>query len=200
MKNIFAVMAIALIVLASCGDKKKEVKETTPVKVQEMKTGRLKIAFYNQDSLKAQFKYYTDQDKYITSKQLAFKGEMDRLSKEYQEFVQRNEQKAQQGLLSQLQMQEIAQQVQAKERKIMQYEQSQGKKIEEETMKSLESIGKKIESYSKDFAEKNKIDILLIQAAGGQFGYIVPQMDVTKEFIEFLNAHEEEIEKDMGKK
>lgn len=199
MKNIFAVVAIAMITLSSCGGKKTEVKETTPAKVQDVKTGSLKIAFYNQDSLKSQFDFYKEQDEYIKNKQISFQKKLDGMTKEYQSFVQRNEERAQKGLLSQNQLQEIGAQVQAKERSIMEYERGQGKKLEDETIQLLEEIGKKIDTYSKQFSEKNKIDILLIQAAGGQFGYIVPKMDVTKEFIEFLNANEEAIKADISK-
>lgn len=192
-------MAITMITLSSCGDKKTEVKETAPAKVQDVKTGSLKIAFYNQDSLKSQFAFYKEQDEYIKNKQLGFQKQLDAMTKEYQSFVQRNEERAQKGLLSQNQLQEIGAQVQAKEKQIMEYERGNGQKLEAETIKLLEEIGKKIETYSKDFSTKNKIDILLIQAGGGQFGYITPTMDVTTEFIEFLNANEEAIKADIKK-
>lgn len=199
MNKFFAFVAIAMITLTSCGEKKKkEVKETAPAKVQEMKTGSLKIAFYNQDSLKSQFAFYKEQDEYIQKKQLAYQAEIKRMSDDYRGFVQKNQEKAQKGLLSQIQLEQLGAQAQAKEQKIMQYEQNQGKKIEEETYKLLEEIGKKIDGYSKEFAEKNKIDILLIQAGGGQFGYITPTMDVTTEFIEYLNANEEAIKADIS--
>ncbi len=194
-----AVLAIATLTLASCGGKDKEVKETTPAKVKEVKTGSLKIAFYNQDTLKSQFKYYKEQDEYVKNKQLKFQAELDRMTKDYQGYVRRNEERAQQGLLSQNQLQEIGQQVQLKEKKIMDYERSQGQKLEKETVELLEGISKKLDSYSKMFCEKNKIDILLIQAPGGQIGYIVPKMDVTDEYIEFLNAQEESIKEDLEK-
>ena len=36
----------------------------------------------------------------------------------------------------------------------------------------------------------HKIDMLLVQASGSQFNYINPTMNVTKEFIGFLNQEE----------
>jgi hypothetical protein len=58
-------------------------------------------------------------------------------------------------------------------------------------------IGKKIEAAGKKYCEKHKIDLLLVQSAGSQFNYINPTMDVTKEFIAFLNQEQELIEKDI---
>ena len=42
--------------------------------------------------------------------------------------------------------------------------------------------------------------MLIMHGAGGQFVYVTPKMDVTSEFIEYLNQHQDEIEADMGKK
>jgi Skp family chaperone for outer membrane proteins len=91
-------------------------------------------------------------------------------------------------------VQQKAQQMQAS---IMQYQQTQGAKIETETMKKLESINKKIEALGKKYCELHGIDILLIHGEGGQLNYINPSMDVTTEFINFLNENQKEIEKDL---
>lgn len=198
MIKVLAALAIATLSLASCGDKKTEPKETTPTTVQEVKTGSLKIAFYHQDSMKSQFKYYKEQDEYIQGKGKKFQNEIDRLTKNYQDYVQRNQKKAQQGLLSQDQLEGIGAKAQGMENNIMQYKQTNGQSLESETIERLEKIGKKIDAYSNEFCAKNNIDILIIQAPGGQIGYITPTMDVTSEFIEYLNAQEEAIQADIA--
>lgn len=200
MKKIVAFAFVSAIVLTGCGEKKKEEKTATTVKVEERKMGSLKIAFYNQDTLKSQFKYYKQQDEEMQRKQKAFQNEVDRMTKEYQSFLSSYDKQAQQGMLSQIQIQGIQEKAALKEQKIMEFQQTRGAQLEKETLDKLEVIGKKLEAYSKQFSEANKIDLLLTQAAGGQFAYISPTMDVTTAFIEFLNQHEEEIEKDMAKK
>lgn len=200
MKKIFVIALVSTFVLIGCGEKKKENKATTPVKVEERKVGSLKIAFYNQDSLKVQFKYYKEQDEEMQKKQIAFQKEVERMTKEYQDFLGSYDKQAQQGLLSQIQIQGIQEKAAQKEQKIMKYQQDRGSQLEKETIDKLEVIGKKLEAYSKQFSEANKIDILLTHAAGGQLAYISPNMDVTVAFIEFLNQQEEEIDKDIAKK
>lgn len=194
-----ALTAIALMALASCGDKKNEVKETTPAKVQEVKAGNLKLAFYYQDSLNTNFTFLKEERTKLEAKQKTFQNEVDRLTREYQSYVERNGKKADRGELAQVELQNIQQKAMSMEQKIREYQQIKGGALEKEGYDKMEEISKKVEVYSKEFCEKNNISILMLHAKGGQFGFITPTMDVTSEFVEFLNAKQHEIKKDMGK-
>jgi Skp family chaperone for outer membrane proteins len=199
MKQIVTFTAIAVFALSACGENKKD-KKAEPAKVEQRQAGTLKIAFYDQDSLKLYFQYYKEQDSIFERKQVGFQREVERMSKEYQEFLQRNDERARQGLLSQIQIQKIQEEAAGRERKIVEYQQSTGARLEKETYTKLEEIGKKIDTYSKMYCEENNLDILLIRAKGGQLAYMSPTMDVTKSFIDYLNEYEVEIARDMGKK
>lgn len=194
---ILGILGLSLVI-AACGNKKKEADNTVP-NVQPREVGQLRIAFYHSDSLKTNFDYYREQDSIVTKKQLAFQKEVERRTKEYQNFIVRNDEKARSGLLSQNEMMQIQQRIQQMEGELMRYQQEQGRIIEEETMSKLESISKKIEVLGKQFSEESKIDILLIHGAGGQMNFINPEMDVTKEFVAFLNKNQTDIDKDIKK-
>ena len=56
---------------------------------------------------------------------------------------------------------------------------------------------KKIEAFGKEFSEKHGIDLLLMHGPGGQINFVNPSMDVTMEFVNFLNEKQAEIEKDL---
>lgn len=198
MKKIVALIIVSTFVFFGCGEKKKGDKTAAePVKVEQKNIGSLKIAFYNQDTLKNQFKFYKEQDVAMQKKQLAFQKEVERMSKEYQDFLSSYDTQAKQGLLSQVQIQGIQQKAAEKEQRIMKYQQENGDRLERETIERLDVIGKKLEAYSRQFSEENNIDILLTHAKGGQIAYITSGMDVTASFIEFLNQHEDEINKDL---
>jgi Skp family chaperone for outer membrane proteins len=92
---------------------------------------------------------------------------------------------------------QIQQKAQTMEQELMQYQQAQAAKIEEESVKKLEAITKKIETLGKMYSEKNNIDILLIHGAGGQLNFINEKMNVTSDFIRFLNDNQASIEKDL---
>jgi len=184
--------------LLSCTDAKKkdaEVDKNPTVITRYDKS--LVIAYYHQDSLKERFDYYKKEDQVITRKQKMFEAEMKRRGKELEDYVRRNDEKARNGLLSQNEIMQIQQKAQTMEQELMQYQQAQAAKIEEESVKKLEAITKKIETLGKMYSEKNNIDILLIHGAGGQLNFINEKMNVTSDFIRFLNENQANIEKDL---
>ena len=74
----------------------------------------------------------------------------------------------------------------------MKYEQNQTAKFESQMADKLMKIDTKISQVGKRFSELNGIDILISTGQGGQFNYVHPKMDVTKEFIQFLNENEKD--------
>jgi Skp family chaperone for outer membrane proteins len=159
----------------------------------------LKITYYNSDSLKVYFDFLKREEAIVTKKQKVFQGEVQRRTKEYQNYIVRNNEKLQNGLLSENEQVQIQQNAQRMEGELMQYQQNEGARLENETMKKLEAISKKIESLGKKFCELNNIDIMLINGPGGQINYINGSMDVTKEFAAYLNQNQAEIDKDLKK-
>jgi outer membrane protein len=184
--------------LLSCNDaKKKDAEADKSPTVITRYDKSLVIAYYHQDSLKERFDYYKKEDQVITRKQKLFEAEMKRRGKELEDYVRRNDEKARNGLLSQNEIMQIQQKAQSMEQELMQYQQTQAAKIEEESVKKLEAITKKIETLGKMYSEKNNIDILLIHGAGGQLNFINEKMNVTSDFIRFLNENQANIEKDL---
>ncbi|MCX6192517.1 MAG: OmpH family outer membrane protein [Flavobacteriia bacterium] len=197
MKKIAYLILCSFLLSISCTAESKKVSNVPKVVPYDLKG--LKIVYYSNDSIKENFLFYKQQDAIVTKKQQNFQAELQRRSNEFQEYVQRNSEKEKSGLLSSNEVVQIQQKAQQMEQVILQYQQEQGAKIEEETMKKLEEISKKIEVLGKKFCELNNIDIMLIYGEGGQINYIKPTMDVTKEFIAFLNENQVSIEKDLKK-
>ena len=197
MKKIAYLILCSFLLSISCTAESKKVSNVPKVVPYDLKG--LKIVYYSNDSIKENFLFYKQQDAIVTNKQQNFQAELQRRSNEFQEYVQRNSEKEKSGLLSSNEVVQIQQKAQQMEQVILQYQQEQGAKIEEETMKKLEEISKKIEVLGKKFCELNNIDIMLIYGEGGQINYIKPTMDVTKEFIAFLNENQVSIEKDLKK-
>ena len=198
-KPTFGFVLLASIII-SCGDDKKNEKtvENTKPNIEVQKIGELKIAYYDQDSMKLNFEYYKEQDKIVTKKQLAFQSSVEKKRKAMEEYYTTYMTRAQNNELSQVEAEGYQKNLQAQEAELMQYQEQEGARIEKETMEKLESIGNKIEKFSKKYCEENGIDILLIYAKGGQFNYINSSMNVTKEFTAYLNQNQNEIKKDLG--
>ena len=195
MRNLTMLFSLVLLLVA-CGEKDKTKSDSKP-KIEARNLDGLKIAYYSNDSIKEYFEYYKREDAAVTKKQKAFQAEIDKRTTELQNYVQRKDQEARSGLLSQNEIGMAQQKAQQMESNIMQYQQTEGAKLEAETVKKLEGISNKIEVLGKKYCEIHQIDILLMHGKGGQLNYISETMDVTKEFIQFLNENQKEIEKDL---
>lgn len=201
MKKILGILALsAVAVTSACSDSDKKTVETnTTPNVETRAAGDLKIAYYIQDSITTGFGFYKLQDSLIANKQIAFQKELGRRSTELQNYIARNSEKAQNGLLTQNEIAQIQQAAQQKEGAIMQFQQQEGGKLEQESFEMMSVITKRISNFSKDFCLENGIDILLVQIPGGQVGFVGESMNVTDEFIGYLNQKQSELEADLTK-
>ena len=99
MRNLTLLFSL-VILLVACGEKDKTKSDSKP-KIEALKLDGLKIAYYSNDSIKEYFEYYKREDAAVTKKQKAFQAEIDKRTSELQNYVQRKDQEARSGLLSQ---------------------------------------------------------------------------------------------------
>ncbi|MEN9699096.1 MAG: hypothetical protein RLZZ301_294 [Bacteroidota bacterium] len=196
MKNLL-LLSISILLLSNCTEPRKPKKNTVP-NVAVRKIDGLKIAYYSNDSIKKYFAFFKREEAAAEKQQKRFEAEIDRRSKAYEDFIVRKDQEARSGLLSSNEIAMVQQKAQQMQNEIMQFQQKEGARIEKETLKSLEVINKKVETWGKKYSEKHHIDLLLIQEKGGQINFIDPSMDVTQEFINYLNENQEKIEKELN--
>ena len=88
------VIAVLALLMGACGSGKEESTKAEKKNVEARAMGDLKIAFYNQDSLKLHFDYYREQDSIVTKKQLSFQNEVERRTSELQNYLISNDEKA----------------------------------------------------------------------------------------------------------
>lgn len=187
------ILAAAFIMLASCGGGASKNEESTKANVEPRDVQGLKIAFYDQDSVAKYFIYFKEQDSIITKKQLAFQGEINKRQRDLETYVRMQEENNQKGLLSQMDLMKVQQNIESRQASLYQYQEAEGMKLEQERMEMMEALSKKMKSFSDDFCEENNIDILLIYAPGGQINFISKDMEVTKEFTAYLNKRQDEL-------
>jgi Skp family chaperone for outer membrane proteins len=197
MKKVLGVGLIGLVaLLAACGGGQKEEVSTEP-KVESRKTGELKITYYDQDSVSKYFEYFRMEDSLIKQKQITFQKEIERRTKNLQDYVVQQERKNQSGLLSQNDLMQVQQTIQKREASLMQYQQEEGSKIEREAIDKMNAINNRVKLFSKEFCETNNIDLLLIYSPMAPINYIDPSMDVTKEFTAYLNQRQNEFQGEL---
>jgi len=202
-KKIITSSVIALS-LTACSDDVNNIKQLKNKVDSEMKNNSvsnndLNIAFYHQDSMKLYFKYYKQQDSIFTKKNIDFQNKVASKRKSMESYYMNFMRRAQNNELSQVESEAYQRNLQNQEAELIQFQETEGGRLEGETLKMYDQISKKINNFSAKFCEDRGIDILLVQAVGGQFNYISNQLDVTNDFIDFLNESQLSIENELKK-
>ncbi len=199
MKKITLLLSIVSILFMSCNQKLK-AEDVNTNNVPVVNTDGLKIAYYVQDSLKTGYKYYTELDSIVKIKQLNFQKELQKRESALQNYAAANEEKANSGLLSAFDIQKVQEEIQRRQQSYMQYQETEGAKLDQETGQHLEVLSNRINDAAKKFCKENNIDILLMQGMGAGLTYITEKMDVTKAFVQYLNKYQEQLDKEIGTK
>ena len=195
MNKILLYFAVSTVLIFGCSEEKPKPSTTPNVERRDMKG--LKIAYYNSDTLKEKFIFFKEQDSIMTGKQKAFEADLLKKQQEFEAFMTKNQGLAKQGLLSENEQVALSQKAQTMEQQIAEFQQTQGQALQKEAVDKMTVMGNKVEKFAKEFSQKNKIDILLIHGTGGQIGYIDNAMNVTKEFVNYLNEKQAEIAKEL---
>jgi len=184
--------------IAACSENKKkdEVKEPN---VPTVDAGSLKIAFYNSDTLSKHYTYLVEQDSLMKIKQTKFEKELMARQGAMEDLARRMENHQRNMTASAAELQQMQNTLQRKQQDAQIYQQNEGTKLQNEASEIQTVLAKRMEETSALYCKKYGIDILLVHGVGGQFAYIKPAMDVTESFIDFLNAEQDKINKDMGK-
>ena len=185
--------------ISACSEDKKKPDEQKAPNVATVDVNGLKIAFYNSDSLALHYTYLVEQDSLMKIKQKKFEAELMNRDRNLQNLAQQMNTRQQNMTASGAELQQMQNQLARKQQDAQMYQQSEGAKLQNEAAEIQTVIAKKIEEASKLYCKKYNIDILLVHGQGGQFAYIKPSMEVTGSFIQFVNAEQEKLNKDMGK-
>lgn len=189
-------IVLSSVILFSCSDNASgEAKQanTTP-NVQPRKVGELKIAYYDLDSLQMSYSRWKEADSISRKREADFQGAREKKYREVEQYRMSIAEKQQKGLLSQNDLQNAAANIQQKEASVMQWEQQEGMRIQEELADISNTLSNRVKQFAKEFCEANNIDILLVHAEfGSQIGYIGSEMNVTSEFIAYVNQKDAEL-------
>jgi Skp family chaperone for outer membrane proteins len=190
-------LAIA-IMFSSCGDKDgKEEIRSKQVNVISKDSSGLVLAFYNYDSLKLRFEYYKNVEDQLASSQTSLQNKYQAKTVKYQNYVTKKRKEIEDGLLSQNETIQVQQKAAQMEQEIIEFQQRETAQLEAEMIQNFSEINNKVESFGKIFSKLYGIDVLFQYSKGQQINYINPTMNVTTDFINFLNLEQQKLEKDL---
>lgn len=194
MNKIFLLGLIGLVTLAACGEKKSTKN------ADKADDAQMKIAYYIKDSVPNNLIFYKEFIGDIEVKAKAFEERLMKLQQEGQNMLQSYQRQMQAGLLSQNQAQAFEQRIQKKQEQMQVLQETEGADIERENYDGNIEVIEKLEKYAKQYAEDNGYTIMLAWQQAGQILYIDPSMDVTMDFINFMNEQEGDAPKKEDKK
>jgi Skp family chaperone for outer membrane proteins len=190
-------LAIFLI-FGSCGDNdvKEKIIEKQVALVSKDSTGFI-MSFYHTDSIQSNFNYYLKVKTELEQKESYYNSNLESKRSKMQNFLSKKEKEMAAQLLSENEIAQVKSKLQKMNEELIQFEQSEGIKLQQEMLIVTQQVNKKIEAFGKMFSEQNNIDVLLSFIPGQQINYINPNMDVSSAFVDFLNAEQKKLEKDL---
>lgn len=151
------------------------------------------IAYYIQDSISQGFNFYRKIDSILKAKEKEFEVSLRGKYEGYQKFEVSVRKKMEAGEITGFQLDELQREAAAKQESIANYERQRGGELQKESMEYTTVLMNKISEAGREFSEENGIDLLFFYQKGGQITYISEAMDITKQFINFLNKREDEL-------
>tara|TARA_B100001758_G_C18173000_1_gene485329 strand:- start:43 stop:654 length:612 start_codon:yes stop_codon:yes gene_type:complete len=196
MNKLFFLAVVLIFSSCSDGDVKEKVIEKQVNLVSKDSSG-LVLAFYNFDSLRLRFEYYKNMEDQLAKSGISLKNKYQAKTVKYQNYVNKKQKDIEAGLLSQNEMMQVQQKAGQMEQEIIEFQQREATKLEVDRMQKQQDINSKVESFGKIFSELHGIDVLFQYSTGQQINYINPNMDVTTDFINFLNTEQKKLENDL---
>ncbi len=182
MKNVLLIAGL-VVGLASCGESSKFAGTAD---------GDMKVAYYVQDSISEHLDYFAasqteieELEKSYNEKIAKFQGEYQRLGGEYQS-------KMSQGLLSANGEVYYQKKLQGLELEMTSLQQTEGLSLETKARDFQVSLIEKLAEYGKEYANNNEITLFFAKDNLGTIVYADSTMDVTMDFIEFMNKQEKD--------
>ncbi|MES2557436.1 MAG: OmpH family outer membrane protein [Bacteroidota bacterium] len=180
-------------VVTACSDDTKKEKEVEAPSVPTVDPQGLKIAFYESDSLNEGFTFLKTQDSLLKKKQDKFQKDLESRQRNLEANYNRLVEGEQKMIYTAAELQSKKMEFERQSQSLQLFQQNEGTKLQEEAMEMQKVLQNKVSEFSKRYCEKYKIDMLIMHGEGGQFSYYNPKMDVTKSFIEFVNAEQKKL-------
>jgi outer membrane protein len=180
--KILGLAIVMVAVLAACGDKEKKGGGSS--------SSEMKIAYYVKDSVATHFTFFKESQEEIAKIEEEVGGKANALQQEYGKIANEYQSKLAQGLLSKNGEAFYTKKLQGLQLEMTSLEQTEGADLNKKAEKFQKELLEKLDKYGKEFAEKNSFNIILAKEKMGSILYADESMDVTMDFINYMNEQE----------
>lgn len=180
--KILVTAIVSIAVLASCA--------TNSGKKGSSESSSLKIAYYVKDSVASHYTYFKDSQEEIEEMEEKVGAKANALQQEYAKYMNEYQSKLQQGLLSKNGEAFYNKKIQGVQLEMTSLEQTEGAELNKKAEKFQKELLEKLDKYGKEFAEKEGYNLILAKEKMGSILYGDESMDITMDFIEFMNKQD----------
>ncbi|PHR17264.1 MAG: hypothetical protein COA38_20955 [Fluviicola sp.] len=180
--KILGLVIVMIAVLASCGGKEKKTGGSS--------SSEMNIAFYVKDSVATHFTFFMESQKEIEGIEAEVGAKANVLQQEYAKYAGEYQSKMQRGLLSKNGETFYTKKIQELQLEMTSLEQTEGAELNSKAEKFQTELLDKLDQYGKEFAEKNNYNLILAKEKMGSILFGAKSMDITMDFIEYMNDQE----------
>ncbi len=187
---IFALAIIALFVLHFTSGSKSAKKENSNTDTSKVAlSGEFSVAWVNIDTILNNYDMYFDMRNELEQSGKKLEAELNSKTKEFEKQAMDFQDKAQKGLETRSKLQQIQQELAAKEQELYRLRDEMRSQLAEEEQVKLRKIHHSITQYLESYNTSKGYHIILSSTFGGPLLYGHPALDITKEVLKGLNEH-----------
>ena len=178
-------MALASVLFYSCDQKATTATAEAETSGEGMAAGDMKVAFVYTDSVINKYDYFKKMSEEITAKGQRFDSDLQSRARGFEQEVATFQQTG--GNMTPNQARAKQDELVQKEQNLMTYRNNLMQELSADEAKMMTDIYEQVQSYMKDYAAENGIDIILSYTRGGAMCYATDAIDVTASVVEGLN-------------
>ncbi|WP_235009794.1 OmpH family outer membrane protein [Algoriphagus boritolerans] len=183
--RILGVLAIASVLFYSCEQKTATPTAEVETSGEGMEAADMKVAFVYTDSVINKYDYFKKMSEEITAKGQRFDTDLQSRAKGFEQEVATFQQTG--GNMTPNQARAKQDELVQKEQNLMTYRNNLMQELSADEAKMMNDIYEQVQSYIKEYAVENGIDIILSYTRGGAMWYANEAIDVTASVVEGLN-------------
>lgn len=192
--GILVAAVIVLFVLQFSGDRATESSETSKTSgttagqpENAIPAGEVAIAYFDIDSVMANWTLYSDVQERLAAKQRQLESDFDSKSQSFMKRVEDAQYKIQRGLVTRAEAEQLQQQLATEEQNLMGLQSNYSTELQEEAVVRNRQMIDNIERYVEEYNKDKGYSFIFSYSFGGNLMYGDAAYNITREIIEGIN-------------
>lgn len=189
MNKFFTLIAVSALFVA-CGTDKKTDDKSPSSAGTVVKSGELKIGYFNTDSIPTHFDFYKTETAKLEAEGKKLEQKAAQMQANYQVVANDFQRGLNNNTLSDNQKMSFQSKLEGLQQQMGVFQQNEMGAFQQKQFESNEILMNKIAEYSAVYAKENGYSMFFVRGQGSGVAYADPTMDQTTPFIAYMNEQE----------